>query len=216
MKQIIRLTENDIHNIVSHCLNRLINENLEGQEININGDLGLPSGTIWMEQNVGAHSPSDYGKFFAYGTQDGFYQDEVDNKIFSAKWYKQQELVDYNGYTFEDGSHAPSKEQIFELFKNVKAEKINHHGTSCALLTSKINGNSIILPFCGFIYNMSRSKAPEKHNQDTRSYFWTSTLHNKNNGNVGFVDTILGSANNLDCRGWALPLYYGIPIRGVK
>jgi hypothetical protein len=30
-------------------------------------DLGLPSGTLWADCNVGASSPDGYGKFFAWG-----------------------------------------------------------------------------------------------------------------------------------------------------
>lgn len=211
MKQIIRLTENDIHNIVSHCINRLIQENSESsEEIHMNGDLGLPSGTIWMEQNVGASSPSDYGKFFAWGTQDGFYQDEIDNKVLSAKWYKQQELLDWNDYTFEDGSHAPSKEQIAELAKNTNYQFITYQGTKGGLFTSKINGNSIFIPACGFIYNMSKSKQPLMYNQEGRGYTWSCELYNKNNGLTLYLDDY--PSKHL----YSLNTYYGIPIRGVK
>lgn len=210
MKKIIRLNENDLHNIVSHCINRLIRENIEQSEIHMNGDLGLPSGTIWMEQNVGASSPSDYGKFFAFGTQDGFYQDEIDNKVLSSKWYKQQELVDWNGYTFEDGSHAPSKEQISELAKNTIYKTITYQGAKGGLFTSKINGNSIFIPFGGFIYNMSKSKQPCIYNQEERGYTWSSNLYSKNRGITTYMDDT--SNRNI----YALDLYYGIPIRGVK
>lgn len=211
MSQIIRLTENDIHNIVSHCINRLIQEGSESsEEIHMNGDLGLPSGTIWMEQNVGASSPSDYGKFFAWGTQDGFFQDEIDNKVLSAKWYKQQELVNWNGYTFEDGSHAPSKEQIAELAKNTIYKFVTYQGTKGGLFTSKINGNSIFIPACGFIYNMSKSKQPLMYNQEGRGYTWSCDLYNKNNGLTLYLDDY--PSKHL----YSLNTYYGIPIRGVK
>ena len=30
-------------------------------------DLGLPSGTLWADRNVGAASPEDYGDYFAWG-----------------------------------------------------------------------------------------------------------------------------------------------------
>ena len=30
-------------------------------------DLGLPSGTLWADRNVGADSPEDYGDYFAWG-----------------------------------------------------------------------------------------------------------------------------------------------------
>ena len=39
-------------------------------------DLGLPSGTKWATMNVGANSPTEYGKYFAWGETEGYYEDE--------------------------------------------------------------------------------------------------------------------------------------------
>ena len=87
-------------------------------EINIDGDLGLPSGTIWMTKNVGAKSETDYGKYFAWGMKKGFYGNEIDDDMISDEWYKQQEIVDWSNFRFEDGSYAPSDEQLKELQEN--------------------------------------------------------------------------------------------------
>ena len=38
-------------------------------------DLGLPSGTLWATCNVGAYNPYSYGKYFACGETDGYYDD---------------------------------------------------------------------------------------------------------------------------------------------
>lgn len=35
-------------------------------------DLGLPSGTLWADRNVGATSPEDYGTAFAWGETEGY------------------------------------------------------------------------------------------------------------------------------------------------
>jgi len=45
-------------------------------------DLGLPSGTLWADRNIGADSPEDYGDYFAWGEtepKDYYYDD-------SYKW----------------------------------------------------------------------------------------------------------------------------------
>jgi hypothetical protein len=34
-------------------------------------DLGLPSGTLWADRNVGAFSPTDYGDYFSWGNTEG-------------------------------------------------------------------------------------------------------------------------------------------------
>lgn len=36
-------------------------------KIHVAVDLGLPSGTLWAECNIGAESPEDYGDYFAWG-----------------------------------------------------------------------------------------------------------------------------------------------------
>ena len=40
-------------------------------------DLGLPSGTLWMDMNIGASSPEDAGLYFAWGETQGYIADEV-------------------------------------------------------------------------------------------------------------------------------------------
>ena len=121
-------------------------------EIKIDGDLGLPSGTIWMTKNVGANSETDYGKYFAWGMKEGFYANQISSLMFSRYWYEQQEIVDWGSFTFEDGSHAPSVEQIKELRKNCTYEFMKYKGVAGGMFTSKINGNSIFVPAVGYCY----------------------------------------------------------------
>lgn len=40
-------------------------------------DLGLPSGTLWANMNVGANTPEDYGLYFAWGETVGYGQDTL-------------------------------------------------------------------------------------------------------------------------------------------
>ncbi len=49
-------------------------------------DLGLPSGLLWADRNVGAENPEDYGKYFTWGDTVGHAQDE--NYNFSRANYK--------------------------------------------------------------------------------------------------------------------------------
>ena len=34
-------------------------------------DLGLPSGRLWADRNVGAEKPEDYGQYFMHGDTEG-------------------------------------------------------------------------------------------------------------------------------------------------
>ena len=45
-------------------------------------DLGLPSGTLWADRNVGATSPEDYGAAFAWGDTEGYC---IEKKHMTAK-----------------------------------------------------------------------------------------------------------------------------------
>lgn len=39
-------------------------------------DLGLPSGTLWADRNIGANDPEDYGEYFRWGETTPFYEDK--------------------------------------------------------------------------------------------------------------------------------------------
>lgn len=45
-------------------------------------DLGLPSRTKWANMNIGATTPGDYGKYFAWGTTEGYSMDDA----YSFEW----------------------------------------------------------------------------------------------------------------------------------
>lgn len=169
-------------------------------EIRINGDLGLPSGTIWMTKNVGAKSPSDYGKYFAWGTKNGFYQDEK---------YMDHEKVDWSNYTFEDGSHAPSKEQFDELRDNCKYEAINYQGVKGGLFTSKINGNSIFIPFAGFAWETILGHV-KWQNWGWGGYVWSKSS-NTNNPKQSYCLTFANYKSSLRSSCWS----DAHPVRGV-
>lgn len=67
-------------------------------------DLGLPSGNLWCDRNLGASSPEDVGLYFQWGDAQGYTPDQIGNeegqKSFSqadCKWAI--ELPDGYGYT---------------------------------------------------------------------------------------------------------------------
>ena len=140
-------------------------------EIKINGDLGLPSGTVWMTKNVGASSETDFGKYFAWNMTEGFYANEVGGDIFSEEWYANQNKVDWSSHQFEDGSHAPSQKQFYELINNCSYEFTNYNGVSGGMFTSKINGNSIFIPASGSAWDGSFG------NVGGSGYLWSSSVY---------------------------------------
>ncbi|MBQ3630603.1 MAG: leucine-rich repeat protein [Prevotella sp.] len=72
-------------------------------------DLGLPSGTLWANMNVGATSPQENGLYFAWGDTEGYAGDASDGRSFdwaSYKWMTpgQSDSKYINKYQTPDGT----------------------------------------------------------------------------------------------------------------
>lgn len=64
-------------------------------------DLGLPSGLLWADRNVGATSPEDQGLYFAWGDTVGYTAEQIANgeKAFASNWSDYFDTTD-GGSTF--------------------------------------------------------------------------------------------------------------------
>ena len=170
-------------------------------------DLGLPSGTLWMDRNVGASSPEDAGLYFAWGETTGYTADEVGKtKQFSWDDYKYangayNKLTKYcnessygnDGYTdglttLETTDDAvlqnvhkysmPTKEQLQELIDGTTSTWTSQNGVNGRLFTSKTNGNSIFVPAAGYGYNGSM------YNVGSYGGLWSSSLGGYNSNSA--------------------------------
>ena len=142
-------------------------------------DLGLPSGTLWADCNIGADSPECYGDYFAWGETESKY-------IFRWDTYKychfgNKELAKYcndssygcKGFTDglyflqEDDDAAkvhwgsewsvPNDGQWMELCQNTTNVWTTQNGVEGQLFTAS-NGNSIFLPGGGTRYDVYHRK----------------------------------------------------------
>ena len=197
-------------------------------------DLGLPSGTLWMDRNIGASSPEDAGLYFAWGETIGYTADEVGKtKRFSWDNYKYangayNKLTKYcnkssygnDGYTdslttLETTDDAvlqnvhkysmPTKEQLQELIDGTTSTWTSQNGVKGRLFTSKTNGNSIFVPAAGYgIYG-------SMHSVGSGGSLWSSSL-NEDDANVAwglyFYSDDVGLYGGDRC--------YGQSVRGVK
>ena len=135
-------------------------------------DLGLPSGTLWAEHNVGALFPEGYGDYFAYG------EIEQKNSYTSDNCSSYQEdLGDISGNPEYDAAAAqwgngwrmPTLEEMFELTQECTWLWTEENGVPGYKVTSKTNGNYIFLPASGFrVYG-------DLIDQNVYGYYWTST-----------------------------------------
>ena len=186
-------------------------------------DLGLPSGTLWMDRNVGASSPEDAGLYFAWGETTGYTADEVGKtKQFSWDDYKfgtSGSITKYNSTdgltTLETTDDAvlqnvhkysmPTKEQLQELDDETTSTWTTQNGVNGRLFTSKTNGNSIFIPAAG------HSHDGLMYGVDSYCYLWSSSLDGDNTNYALYSCSVSYNANfwRGDDR------CYGKSVRGV-
>ena len=114
-------------------------------------DLGLPSGTLWADRNIGASKPEEYGHYFAWG--------EVEPKYGDYTWetytYLDNPQIlspsnDAATYTWGRRWCTPTKEQFDELIDNCEWKWISRNGINGIEFTSKTNGETIFFPAAGY------------------------------------------------------------------
>ncbi len=157
-------------------------------------DLGLPSGTLWANRNLGAPSSNDYGNYYAWGETTGYDQGKT---TFSWKNYKyckgtSNSLTKYctkssygnSGFTdditqlqgFDDPASnkygyyyaIPTKEEWEELMTYCRWSRLNN-GAFIRGREGK-SDDVIMLPAAGYRSGMNLYDA------DLEGYYWTSTL----------------------------------------
>ena len=112
-------------------------------------DLGLPSGTLWADRNLGADIPEACGDYFRFGEVVPFVQESDDSHL--DKLPKDIAGTAYDAATTILGEEwaIPTKGKIKELRRYCKMELlVNNNIFKGARFTGR-NGNSIFLPSTG-------------------------------------------------------------------
>jgi hypothetical protein len=195
-------------------------------------DLGLTSGTLWMDRNVGAEKDTDYGLYFAWGETEG-YSDITTDKQFSWADYKyangaSDKLTKYcnnssygnSGYTdslttletTDDSAlqnvHKfvmPTKAQFQELLDETTYTWTTKDGVSGGLFTSMVNSNSIFVPAAGYCRGGSQDYVGKYGS------LWSSSLYESDPNNAWYLDFGSGGVDLGDYGGRC----YGLSVRGV-
>ena len=156
-------------------------------------DLGLPSGVKWASCNVGAMNPEDYGNYYAWG--------EVLPKMdYSWETYKYANYANGDGITKycsdasygvkdnkktltpnDDAAHVnwggkwrmPTLAEWEELYNDKYCRMIvtTQNGIEGVLIKSRINGNSIFLPYAGL------RKSSHLDYDEASGFYWSSSLY---------------------------------------
>jgi hypothetical protein len=152
-------------------------------------DLGLPSGLLWTDRNLGALSPTDYGEYFSWGNTDG--HAEGSGYDFSAANYDASPGKQITGdiALSQDAANAylggsfrmPTKGEFQELYDNCDSAWVTENGVAGRRFTSKTNGNSIFFPAAGY-YNGTTLGSRGSYGS-----YWSASRHTDSNGyNLGF------------------------------
>jgi hypothetical protein len=109
-------------------------------------DLGLPSGTIWADKNVGAETPQDNGLYFSWGNVDGHAVENgnvADGYLFVGATYSTTLGGQFTGSTLDaehdaatanmgDGWRMPTSAETVELVQNTVHYYIGKDGNIVA------------------------------------------------------------------------------------
>lgn len=185
-------------------------------------DLGLPSGTLWADRNVGADSPEDYGDYFAWGETSP----KSTYNWSTYKWcrgsYDTMTKYCYNIYygivdnmtvlDLEDDAayvnmgtewRMPTIDELKELESKCTWTWTSQNGTKGCKVTGP-NGNSIFLPAAGYRYDSGLSSA------GSYCEYWSSSLNVRFPFCAWYLDFHSGNHNSYkDGR------YYGLTVRAV-
>ena len=186
-------------------------------------DLGLPSGLLWAETNVGAASEADAGEYFSWGetkakadyawTSYAFGNGE--DNLTKYKNAGGKDVLDFSDdaayINWGKSCRMPTQAEFVELRDSSNCtwtwtSRTVSDGSSVYgyLVTSKSNGNSIFFPSVGcrdgekLIYYGSRG------------YYWSSTL----NALYNFYACYLCLESDCVYSGHD-SRYYGLPVRPV-
>ncbi|MCR5151995.1 MAG: hypothetical protein K6A98_02435, partial [Prevotella sp.] len=122
-------------------------------------DLGLASGTMWANMNIGADQPSDYGDYYAWGevkTKDSYTNDNYLYGTLNIGVDFDISGTEYDVAHVKMGSvwRMPNRAQMKELIDSCIWTWTTQDGTNGFKVTGK-NGNSIFLPSGGIYKNGS-------------------------------------------------------------
>ena len=161
-------------------------------------DLGLPSGTLWCDRNIGAKQASDFGAFFSWGNTDlhfpnienmdwGDDDDAFDYKFTSEEYkktpgYKLKDDIDLEHdaarVNMGDPWQMPTAEQFEELFEYCTWTRRTFNNVNGYLVISKINGNLLFFPCSGY------GSGTTWYHRGTRGYYWSGSIAGTTTGGL--------------------------------
>ena len=147
-------------------------------------DLGLPSGTLWADRNLGADAPEKAGDYYRFGETVPFTEnspeyvyDKIEGDIAGT---------DRDAATVNLGKNyrMPTFDQIKELLDECKWTWTKQNGVKGMKVTGP-NGNSIFFPASGY-RNYSNGSL---NDVGSYGYYCSASANNSNNGHNLYFNT---------------------------
>ena len=170
-------------------------------------DLGLPSGTLWAETNIGASTPYEAGDNFAWGETKPKADYLWTNYKWGSNYYNLNKYNSKDGKTTLDATddaakanwgkkyRIPTRSDIQELIDNCKWTWQTGYNKSGGYVVKGSNGNQIFIPADG-----------------SGGWYWSSSLCDDHSSGAYFLciakDKVYPISGNIRC--------YGLMIRPVS
>ncbi len=137
-------------------------------------DLGLPSGTLWAETNVGASGIYGIGRYYTWGETDikTFYSDPGSYKKYTGTDKLSTLENDDDAAYVNWGSFCrmPTKAQFDELINSENCT-MEGDGRNGVWFRSTRNGTSVFFPYTGYKYN------DESISVGAGGYYWSREIN---------------------------------------
>ena len=182
-------------------------------------DLGLPSGTLWAECNVGATTPEGYGDFYAWGETETKTSYSWSNYQYaSGSQSTCQDLGTHIAGTKYDTAKAlwgsgwvmPTLDQANELLKKCSISLATVNNVK-GLRFKGPNGNTIFFPMTGYKYNSSY------YSEGSQTYIWTDTKDNVTKVEYKSMSIYISrTSTSATLKTTAAPRRSGVIVRAVR
>jgi len=171
-------------------------------------DLGLPSGTLWADANLGAEQPTDKGDFYLWGETTAPKLQPTTSAYNTPNYalYGSNGLMDVGmdiSYSQYDAAHVnmgglfamPTVTQMKELVANCRFVPDRIDGVSGVWAVSKINDNRIFLPATGQWQSQNGTPYYNWSSSSPYLYYWTSSIQENTGGTNANAHTFYTSVS---------------------
>ena len=136
-------------------------------------DLGLPSGTLWADRNIGADTPEQAGDYFRFGETVPFTENSPEYCYENIDESIADTTKDAATVILGKGYKMPTLEQQKELLECCTWEWTDLNGVKGMKVTGP-NGNSIFFPASGYRY----SSYGTLNYVGSYGYYWSASAGN--------------------------------------